>query len=175
MTTLKLPFPRRSKQEGKDARSVANVLLTTARARHNTLTPLQLLKIVYFCQGWSLALLNTPLFRQDIEAWQFGPVVRDVYNEIRRYIDQPVLTNLKTNGDALTEKDKELITSVLKQYEVYTGPQLIRLTHLPRSPWTTTWRNRKTNHDVIPIQDIKEYFLQLKQEYYRGNPRPSTD
>ncbi len=39
---------------------------------------LKLQKLLYYAQGFHLALYDKLLFSEDIEAWQHGPVVRDV-------------------------------------------------------------------------------------------------
>ena len=66
-----------------DARSVANYLIQRTLDGKKWLTPLQVIKMVYYCQGWSLALFDKKLFGQDIEAWEFGPVVPDVYHKLK--------------------------------------------------------------------------------------------
>ena len=170
MTNLKLPLRFHKNPPGCDARSVANILLQRAKNDFNELTPLQVIKLVYLCQGWSLALLDKSLFRQNVEAWMFGPVVKDIYDDTKKYIDQPVKQYLRARGDKLDDKSIELITAVYNEYKMYNGPQLIRITHKRNSPWAKIWRNKETKRDIIPNTLIKEYFLSLEQDYYRENP-----
>lgn len=40
---------------------------------------LKLLKLLYYVQGYHLAMFNTPLFREKIQAWTHGPVVSEVW------------------------------------------------------------------------------------------------
>ena len=40
----------------------------------DVITNLKLQKLVYYAQGFSLALCGRPLFAERIEAWQHGPV-----------------------------------------------------------------------------------------------------
>lgn len=44
------------------------------------LTNLKLQKLLYYQQGFHLAVFGIPLFNEDVEAWMYGPVVPDVYN-----------------------------------------------------------------------------------------------
>jgi uncharacterized phage-associated protein len=46
---------------------------------------LKLQKLLYYAQGHHLALEDTPLFREAIQAWSHGPVVPDVYHEYKSY------------------------------------------------------------------------------------------
>ena len=65
-----------------DARAVANFLLDAADTHNITLSITSLLKIIYFAQGWHLAKYNRPLIGQSFEAWEFGPVIRVVYDSL---------------------------------------------------------------------------------------------
>ena len=67
-----------------DARAVANRLLQLAEEDGNQLTVMQILKLVYFCHAWTLALYDRPLIEQPIEAWRYGPVIPDVYHSFKK-------------------------------------------------------------------------------------------
>ena len=43
-----------------------------------SLTPLKLQKILYYAQGWSYVWDGVPLFEEEFEAWQYGPVNRQI-------------------------------------------------------------------------------------------------
>ena len=45
------------------------------------LTNLKLQKLLYYQQGYHLAVFGTPLFDEQVEAWMYGPVVPCVYDE----------------------------------------------------------------------------------------------
>ena len=55
---------------------VANYILTKC----GTMTTMKLQKLVYYCQAWSLAWDDKPLFSEDFEAWANGPVCKKLYN-----------------------------------------------------------------------------------------------
>ena len=50
-----------------------------------SLTPLKLQKLLYLAQGWSYVWDNRPLFQNEFEAWQYGPVNAEVYEYYKRY------------------------------------------------------------------------------------------
>ena len=151
-------------RRGFDARAVANYLLYLARMDEKWFTPLQVLKLVYYCQGWALARLDTIVFRQDIQAWRYGPVVRDVYNEVRIYVDRPVSNNIKADGAHFSGEEQGLMRNVYRLYGNMRGVELISLTHLPGSPWDQVWSRRRTDHDIIPVDLIREYFIDLDRK-----------
>jgi uncharacterized phage-associated protein len=43
------------------------------------LTAMKLQKLVYYSQAWSLVWDEKPLFRERVEAWANGPVVRRLF------------------------------------------------------------------------------------------------
>ena len=68
-----------------DARSVANSLIEKSIEAGSCLTPLEIIKLVYFCHGWMLGLYRRPLIKQNVQAWRYGPVVADVYHCLKQH------------------------------------------------------------------------------------------
>ncbi len=54
--------------------------LLVDREAGDVITQLKLQKLMYIAQGIHLALYDAPLFKEEIEAWQHGPVVRELYS-----------------------------------------------------------------------------------------------
>src|SRR5690349_21009730 len=48
-------------------------------------TQMKLQKLVYFAQGYHLAKYNTPLIKENFQAWKFGPVVPEIYQDFKLY------------------------------------------------------------------------------------------
>lgn len=61
------------------AADVAACIINMALESGNNISNLQLQKILYFCQCRYIQQYHDRLFDDDIVAWQYGPVVRDVY------------------------------------------------------------------------------------------------
>ena len=49
------------------------------KAKKRLTGEVQLQKLVYYSQAWSLAWDGAPLFHDKIEAWRHGPVCRSIY------------------------------------------------------------------------------------------------
>src|SRR5438552_12204040 len=73
---------------------VANRLLQLAHGAGATLTPMQLIKLVYMCHGWMLGLYGRPLIQEQVQAWKFGPVIPELYRHLRQYGGGPVTRSL---------------------------------------------------------------------------------
>lgn len=145
---------------------VADRFLTLARQRDDTLTPMQLLKLVYIAHGWMLGLYGRPLVRDRIEAWQYGPVIPRLYNEVRRFRSQPVEGPLHAGPDALDAQETSIIHQVYDIYGHLSGPALSRLTHAKNTPWQLTWKPKEFGLE-ISNDIIEEHYRQKAAA--RGN------
>ena len=62
-----------------NAIDLARYIISKCSKEQCPISNLQLQKILYYIQVEWLSKNNEPLFNNDICAWQFGPVVPDVY------------------------------------------------------------------------------------------------
>jgi uncharacterized phage-associated protein len=102
----------------------------------DSITNLKLQKIVYYCQAWSLALLNDRLFDEEIEAWVHGPAVMSLYQRFKDYGNKAIDT-ADTITDPMVDLDEAerlLIDDVWESYGPLSGAQLRNLTH-SETPW----------------------------------------
>jgi len=98
------------------------------------LTPLRLQKLLYYAQGWSMGLRARPLFTEAIEAWDHGPVVREVYREFADHQDQPIGADGEADSVSLPQGDKDFIRSIWDHYKQYSAGKLRAMTH-EEAPW----------------------------------------
>ena len=136
------------------SRAVANSLLDKARSDGNPLTPMQIIKLVYLCHGWMLGLHGRPLIWEPVEAWQFGPVIRDLYETVRHYKSEPIPDLLPPHQAAkLDWQEDDLVRQVYELYGRDSGIALSRLTHADGTPWSRTWerfgQNANISNDLI--------------------------
>jgi len=132
-------------------RAVVNDLISWADRRDLTVTPLQAHKLVYLAYGEILAETGQQLFEEPIEAWKFGPVVPDLYHALKRYGSGPITEPLPKRGThirmidrlrpARTQDDDVAakLHDVWNRYAHLPGEELVRLTHLPGTPWHLVW------------------------------------
>ncbi len=76
------------------AAAIANEFLELARAEGRPLTPMHIQKLIYFAHGWNLALTGEPLIRERVEAWDYGPVIRALYGELKVFGSGAITKNL---------------------------------------------------------------------------------
>lgn len=156
-----------------DARLVANRFLELADADGRPLTPMQVLKLVYIAHGWSLGLNGRPLIEQPIEAWQYGPVIKDLYNAMKGFgggaVRGPLPSAYGARADDLSSSDDALVRRVYSLYGQMSGVQLSRITHAQGTPWQQTYTPGSFG-DIIDDGRIAEHYRRLSRE--RTAPRP---
>ena len=116
----------------------------------------KLQKLMYCCDGVSLATYGQPLSKERPEAWQYGPV----FPNVLRYVQENGLAHVTGN---VLEKEapaelKNLIKGTVLFFGKFTASQLSAWSHKIGSPWYRA-SNGGTNLRM-PIDDltIKSYF-----------------
>ena len=167
-----------------DARAIANYFLDVADAHGEQLSPLKIQKLVYFANGWHLALRNAPIIDEQVEAWPYGPVIPSLYRAFRKYGDQPISgraervvteshdtwkTSLGRSRPSIddqrgwrSEFAKMFLNRIWEIYGGYTAIQLSNLTHQEGTPWHTVFlenNGRIPKGTDIPQSLMKHYFL----------------
>lgn len=108
---------------------------------------------MYYAQGFHLALFEKPLFTEKIEAWQYGPVVPNVYQIYnKKYESNPIAPPYNFNIDQYSQEAQELLDEVYEIYGQYTTPILKQFT-MEEPPWVAT--NLK---EEISLDLMKAYF-----------------
>lgn len=146
-----------------DARIVANRFLELARESGRTLTPMQLLKLVYIAHGWTLGLTARPLINQQVEAWQYGPVIRDLYNATRNYGGGPITAPIAAFPEPLAADQNDMIKQVYDIYGKMGGIALSNITHMADTPWANTYRPGNFG-TVISNDVIAAHYQRLARE-----------
>lgn len=114
----------------------------------------QLQKILYFIQKEFLKTRGERAFSDYIEAWQFGPVIPEVYY---RYCGSGGMTIVFSFEDyTLKEYDQLTIDRIVNEKRELSPWKLVEETHKPNGAWAKTYKNGKGYRDVIPISLIQE-------------------
>ena len=155
-------FQRAGRRTGYDALRIADSLIGKGLVAEEPLTPLQIIKLVYFCHGWCLGLYGKPLSLQPIRAWKYGPVIPVVYRALRSYGGSPVTSPISNAEAQFDEIESDLIAQVYDKYGHLPGTRLSRLTHAPGTPWHTIWTRAGLDAE-IPDSLIREYYSRLAE------------
>jgi uncharacterized phage-associated protein len=125
--------------------TIANYFLDKASVEQRALTPMQLLKLVYIAHGWNLGYFSEPLINETVQAWKYGPVIKSLYDKVKRYGSGAVSEPLRTGSmpwvreSSVDERTASLLNAVWRNYAQYSGIQLSRMTHQNETPWSQAW------------------------------------
>ena len=118
---------------------------------------LKLQKLVYYAQGFYLALHGKPLFSETIEAWMHGPVIPELYHLYKEYGSGPIPKPLDVDFSRYDIEVKTLLDEIYVTYGQYSAWKLRELTH--EEP---TWKNNYFSADkIISCPELTNYFRTL--------------
>lgn len=96
---------------------------------------LKVQKLVYYAQGFHLALNDEPLFPEVIYAWVHGPVVPELYHALKEHGQKHIPAPDEFDPDALfTAEQRELLDEVYESYGQFSAWKLRDMTHA-EAPW----------------------------------------
>lgn len=134
-----------------EAQEIADYLLAHQTSTKYPITPLKLQKLCYYAQGIALVVLERPLFCEDIEHWEHGPVVPELYKRYRSYRSRPIPPP-EIDESLYDAETVRLLTKVNEFYGQYGALKLRAMTHR-ESPWKET-----TEYEVITHDALRQYF-----------------
>lgn len=140
------------------ARQVADYIISFLAEHGDPVSNLKLQKLLYYAQGWYLALYDVPLFDERIEAWVHGPAVPPVYGDFKAYAWQPIPK--PKNGPVLPDRPEFLVNEVIETYGGMGAYDLERLTH-SEAPWTKARGSVPKDapcNAIITLESMKEFF-----------------
>ncbi len=121
---------------------------------------LKLQKLVYYAQGFHLALYGTPLFSERIEAWAHGPVVPELYHAYKCYGSGAIPQPDNIDYSIYDQKTRELLDEVYSVFGQFSAWKLRNMTH-DEPPW----KNVSDTAGEITHKSMQQYFkTQLNEE-----------
>ena len=128
---------------------------------------LKLLKLLYYIQGYHLAMFHKPLFNDKIQAWIDGAVVPSVYKWMKNMTDIGIqdeeINKFAISDLKLHPQQIKLIKEVLYIYNKYSGYGLVDKI-CKETPHLSSYENGKINE--ITQDSLKDYFLPLVESRF---------
>jgi len=143
------------------AAAVANSFLELAQESGFSLTNMQVQKLVFFAHGVHLAGFGEPLIHEHPRAWTFGPVIPELYEELRKYGSSVVTEKLKAPDSVESDTGKRAISATWRAYQGYSAGQLSKISHIKNGPWDSVWNapDGKGRFGLISDSVIRDYYL----------------
>ena len=143
------------------ALTVARYVVDSCYQKGLGVSNLKLQKILYFIQAEFLVSKpgHMPCFADRIEAWDFGPVVPNVYHRYKIYggaIIVPMQDDpMAAFYEDIRPEDKARIDGILQETERFTASELVQITH-GQSPWLDVYSPGMNNE--ITQESILNFF-----------------
>lgn len=140
------------------ALDIARWFVAWAQDEEAHLSNLKLQKLLYYAQGWHLALKHRPLFTEELQAWSHGPVVPAVYRAFREFGSSDIrLENAdEFDWDDFDPVTGEFLVRVWNTYGGFEAWKLRNMTH-DEAPWKDHFVDG-TRNVTIPNGDLERYF-----------------
>lgn len=159
----------------QDVRAIANFVLDEGDIRGVGISNASVNKLVYFLYAHYLSRFKTQLVSAKIEAWDYGPVFRELYREFKEFGDKPITKRANridaTTGESVVcmynfpQEEVAFLRRVLDDYIKLSAGALIALSHEPGGPWDRVWHHEG---DINPTMRITD---DLIRDWYRNAAR----
>ena len=158
---------------------IAKYVINYSQKTDSPISNLKLQKLLFYIQAAILVKTGKECFKEPIMAWEYGPVVREVYDEFKIYgrEDIPLQASSRNLGFdyskiqivyqneemSLRTEEMNLINKVVDAYAKVKNPfELVKKTH-SEDPWKNTKRGCE-----ISVDSIKAYYSIHEEKIYNS-------
>ena len=135
---------------------VAKYIILYCKQHGYSISNLKLQKLLYFVQAQFLVTLGRPAFDEEIEAWDFGPVVPEAYQYFKIWGSAEIPKVVADGADGkIYIEDQKVMDEILGECASYSASYLVEITH-HQSPWVNAYERNCSN--IISKNAIKEFF-----------------
>ncbi|MCI9844160.1 Panacea domain-containing protein [Flavobacterium pectinovorum] len=131
------------------------IIANTDASQGEIISNLKLQKMLYYMQGFFIAVFDKRLFDNEIEAWQYGPVVRDAYYYFKDFGAGAITLKGDEQIVELSYEEEELFKEVMTEYGQFSAIKLMNLTH-SELPWKKVFHENPQGE--ISYDLLREYF-----------------
>jgi len=158
-----------------DVRSVANFVLDLAENEGSDLSNLAINKVVFFLHAYFLVQFGRPLVSAKVEAWNYGPVFRELYREFKPSGDQPIKARAhRINPEhgarelctyEFPQSELSFLREIARKYMHLSARALVAISHEKGGPWDQVW-----NH-VTPANASMRISNEIIKDWYEKAAR----
>lgn len=124
-------------------------------------TNLQLQKILYLAHMVFMGNNDgEPLIRNNFEAWDYGPVVPDLYHEAKKYGSKPIRMGFYSFQDISNSPEEAELVRACERLLSKSPSRLVDFTHRPGGAWDRNYIPGARGV-IIPNQHILEEYREL--------------
>lgn len=137
----------------RTAEAVANYIIAYGLQIGHPTNNWKLQKILYYVQVHFLKKTGSPFFQDEIEAWQFGPVISKVYYEFAVFGPAPI-TIFKEQDISLTPEEQSDLNQIIQDKGVIPYFDMLEDTKRDGSPWQKCYKPEARNIITKEIMEL---------------------
>lgn len=166
-----------------NAIDIAQYVINYSIEKGKPIRNLKLQKLMYYIQAAFLVEKNTPCFKESIINWRHGPVVKEVYDKYKDYVDDVIddkqygyydlfldkekfkfkANFIEFHPEKISNDDKRVINEVVDSFIDFDAWTLVYRT-LDEDPCKADSKK----DEIISNESIKRYFEENKDRIYAG-------
>lgn len=145
---------------------------------------MKLQKLLYYANGWWLAINGEPLLSEAPQVWRYGPVYQHLYRTFSRFRHEPIGGPVKGNpfaaepemlGDSEDEgRVRQLLDWIWSEHGAKSAVQLSDETHAVGTPWRDIAEEYNFripyNVEISPKRDWKFFAEQAEKRGIQTTP-----
>ena len=146
-----------------NVKEIANFILDYADSRSIKLSNMSLNKLAYFAYEYMLFSKGISLTGAKIEAWDHGPVFREIYSSFKNFGSEPITTrassyNSRTNSvniviPSIESDDERAIIESIESLIDLPAYVLREISHHSDGPWAKVWHHTTSSNPGMQITD----------------------
>ena len=141
------------------AMEIAKYVIDKCTGENHPISNMQLQKLLY-CIQKSFLQKGGPAFRDNIEAWLIGPVVREVYHTYCGYGASRIRMRYEVN---LEPNYREVINPIVEEKRDLNPWEFTEEIYALGSAWDATYENGRGSYRVISLDLIREKEMEANE------------
>lgn len=141
-----------------DVIDICRYMIVYCNIKNYAISNLKLQKLLYFIQAIFLCEEKRPCFDDEIEAWEFGPVVPRAYYEYRHCGGMSIFPDyISFDGydeNKISKKHRTHINIIIDEFSGFTASDLVEITH-NQDPWIEAYQSV---NNIITKESLEKYF-----------------
>ncbi len=136
------------------------------------MTNMKVQKLLYYAQSVHLALYDEPLFKEEIQAWRYGPVCPPAYVFYSEFEAKQLPIPSQELLSQISSEKKEILEEIWGYFGGYHAYRLSNMTH-EEFPWKKARKAlppQASSTEPILLNDMKELGYQKLDLIERDNP-----
>ncbi len=146
-----------------NAEEIANWFLAWAEVEEEKVTKISIQKLLYFSQSHYLSDFRVPLFDEEIQAWDNGPVVKNVWEKYKSEENgKPIFLKDDFDFSHFSDEENDFLIEIWNTYGTLAENHLINKTH-KEITWKWNYNVNESHHQNVISKNFMMNYYDLRE------------